>query len=124
MSFPWVSRAQHNTTLAAADADTNTTIALLLGQLSTANKRYDDLLARYHMLKLQGFAEPAPERVIARPTIDPIMQAINAASAGKDHRVRAAMLAQVETDRADKMSDEAIIARIQRGNRPMEEVEV
>ncbi len=89
---------------------------------SATGKRYDDLLARYHMLKLQGFAEPTPQPTITTPTVDPVTQAVNAACAGKDSKVRGAMLNQVALFRVAKLSDDEIIARIQRGNRPADEI--
>lgn len=92
---------------------------------SAIGKRYDDLLARYHMLKLQGFAEPAPQPVpFPRQAIDPITAAVNTASAGKDPEIRAAMMMQVGRDRNAGLKDDEIIRRIQRGNRPAEEVGV
>lgn len=80
-----------------------------------------DLLGKYHQLKLQGFASPGPVQPIDPPAVDPVMQAVNSATAGRDAKVRAMALRQVATDRQAELSDEEIIMRIQRGNRVEEE---
>lgn len=87
-----------------------------------AEQLYDDLLARYHALKLQGATTPEPERTIPAKPIDPVLSAINDASAGKDAKVRVGMIRQAAVDKEAGLKPEDIILRIQRGNRPAEEV--
>ena len=90
-------------------------------EMVRAETRYADLMASYRTLRLQGHVEATPVPTVEPPKIDPVIQAVNAASAGLDGRVRAAMLRQVAIDRKADLSDEAIIDRIRRGNRPAEE---
>lgn len=128
MKWPWVSRAQADRLTAEANALARYSDGQILDlqeRIIGWQKRYDDLLARYHMLKLQGFGA---ESIPANPTqnripIDPVMLAVNEACAGKDVKVRKAMLAQVKRDReATKLTDEQIIARIHRGSRPADDL--
>lgn len=118
MIWPWVSRAEHNE---VTDAYRH-----ILEQSHAVRRdletRYADLLGKYHELKLAGAKPKEPEPVIERTPIDPVTEAVNAASAGMDGKVRVAMLRQVAVDRNAGLSTMDIIARIQRGNRPAEEV--
>lgn len=89
----------------------------LLGReaLALADRRYQDLLDKYHALKLQGAAEPvAPIAPAPRP-IDPIMQEI-AAQCGGNTAKRGLMLRQVARDRKAGLDDEVILSRIRQGS--------
>lgn len=77
-----------------------------------AEKRYDDLLARYHMLRLQGHVSIAPPEPV-KP-LDPITAAIASASGG-DPELRRMMEAQVVADRIDGKSDAEILTAIHAG---------
>lgn len=83
--------------------------------------RYAELMASYRMLKLQGAHEPVAIPTLPEPKVDPVMAAVNAKA--PDAKTRASMLRQVERDRKAELSDEEIIMRINRGNRPAEEVQ-
>ncbi len=114
MKLPWVSRALYEQVV----ADYALAERWFLGEReanekwqTAAVKHYDDLLARYHMLKLQGFAEPTPQPTITRIIATFALRII-----------RGAMLNQVALFRVAKLSDDEIIARIQRGNRPADEI--
>lgn len=84
----------------------------------------DSVLTKYHQLKLQGFTLPveprAPQSTVSA-LIDKVNRAIDSAPASRDPKNRAAMWAQVESDRANGVSEEEIVMRIRRGNRPAEE---
>ncbi len=86
-----------------------------------AESRYADLMVSYRMLRLQGFTPP-PAEPVASPAEkpDPVLAAVNAAA--KDAKTRTLMLRQVEIDRNADLTDVEIIQRIQRGNRPAEEI--
>ena len=88
-----------------------------------AEARYADLMASYRLLKLQGFVEqPIPRGTShGEGKIDPIQAAINRAARG-DPALKRQMLAQLEIDRAAKLNDVEILQRIERGNRPAEEM--
>lgn len=90
-------------------------------EMVRAETRYADLMVSYRMLRLQGFT-PAPAEPVAREVEkpDPVLAAINAVA--RDSKTRAAAIRQVEIDRAAKLTDVEIIQRIQRGNRPAEEI--
>jgi hypothetical protein len=89
--------------------------------------RYDELLTKYHQLKLQGYTAPEPRSAVPLPpAIDmrsDISRAIDEIPASRDSRNRKAMLDQVDADRAAGVSDAEIVLRIRRGNRPAEELE-
>lgn len=131
MRLPWVSRDAHERAVSNERNEVTSYIRDFTKSLAAAERamvaseaRYAELLTRYHALKLQGFAAPAPEPVPPPVTTpDPVLTAVNQASAGKDPRVRSAMLAQVAIDRKAELDDERIILRIQRGNRPGEELD-
>lgn len=121
--WPWVSRTHHAAALRDHVALNDLfREAKVIAQHSEreAWRRYDDLFARYHMLKLQGATIPEPARTAQAPKVDPVLVAINAACA-RHPELRPAMLRQVAIDRAADLTDERIILRIQRGNRPADE---
>lgn len=91
--------------------------------LVASEARYSELMTRFVQLTLQGFTAPAPIPTMPVVTLDPVQEAVNAACAGKDPKVRAQMLRQIAIDRDAKLAPEDIILRIQRGNRPAEDVQ-
>lgn len=90
--------------------------------VAVAEQRYNDLLARYHMLKLQGatVVESAPVR--EAPKADPVSAALAVACRGNEALLREQRRA-VERDRAAGLSDEEIARRILAGNRVQTEFE-
>jgi hypothetical protein len=133
MRWPWVSRALYEAELARIDdlARVSDRMLMEMGakheaeitRYKASDERYADLLSKYHQLKVQGFSAPAPQPVIpTRPPVDPVVSAVNAACAGKDAAVRQAALKQIAIDRMAALSDDVIIARIRRGNRPMDDM--
>lgn len=122
MKLPIISRAVAQEQYEQLERNTVRALDFASARAERAEKQYDDLMARFTMLKLQGFAEPTPTVTMPTAAIDPVFHAINVASAGKDARVRRGMIAQAAADKAASVPQEEIIARIQRGNRPAEEV--
>lgn len=128
MKLPWVSRAEYDLVMAQRDSEheaareARVEYEYALNNERKWEKRFADLLARYHQLKLQGFTAPPAEPTATAPSpIDPIVMALNEASKGNPH-LRAAGMRQAAFDKAAGLSVEEIISRIQRGNRPAEEV--
>ncbi len=97
--------------------------ATLLGQVNAAAERYDALLEKYHALRQQGFAQPVPERPMVHREPDAILTAIYRIPASRDPNVRAKMVSQARADEAMGVPADEIIARIQRGTRPAEEMD-
>lgn len=132
MKLPFVSRALYDVVVfqrdtARLDEKMRESIATMrqmewTDALHHERAQYAALLARYHALKLQGAATPEPERVIPAKPIDLVLSAINDASAGKDAKVRVGMIRQAAVDKEAGLKETDIILRIQRGNRPAEEV--
>lgn len=117
--WPWVSRALYDGAL--RDAERLCDLWRERKQdaqqeLATLKAMYADLLARYHMLKLQGavVVEPAQPREV--PKADALKDALAVASRGNQNLLRQMMRA-VEQDRAAGLTDEQIIRRIKAGNR-------
>lgn len=83
-----------------------------------AERRYQDLLARYTMLKLQGAVEvpPAAKREAVAES-DPCVAAINRKSGGNP-ALRSMMLRQLAQDRAEEKSEADILAAITTGHQP------
>lgn len=80
MKWPFVSRARYEnavdkaTEFVRSAADREFRLHALLDK---KDQRYDDLLAKYHALKLQGASEPPPVPVAAQPApLSPISKAI------------------------------------------------
>lgn len=130
--WPWVSRGDMVAALVrqqlsseARIADLKSSHAHILDaldrQIGRICEERDAMALRYHALKLQGASEPEPPRVVERTVVDPVIAAVNIACVGKE-QARKGMLVQVARDREAELSDQDIILRIQRGNRPQEEV--
>lgn len=111
--LPWVSRHAYDAaTTYAAEAVANVT-----EQLHRAEHRYDELLSRYHALKIMGGdTEPARLAPLALPERDVIDQAI-AARAGNDRALARHLRDQVTMQRIldDKTTDQEIAAAILAG---------
>lgn len=125
MKLPWISRHDYDlvTTQLTASRDASIRyIDALVAELRRADDRFNTLFASYHSLKLQGFSEATPQIVPPPPTPDPVMDAINAVSAGKDAKVRAGMIRQAARDKKAGLDPEEIVARIYRGHRPGDEM--
>ena len=101
MKFPFVSRLAFDV---LADAN------------AALRAQHADLLARYHMLRLQGHAapEPAPAPPPPAPERDPVQAAILEA-AGSDARKYTLMWRQAARDRDANVPDEEIIRAIRNG---------
>lgn len=121
--WPWVSRRAFDVVVAERERErdefvrgVNLDHARWMESLRTWKAAYDDLMARYHMLKLQGatIVEPAPVR--ERPKSDPVKAALAVASRGNPTLLREQTRA-VERDRAAGLSDDDIARRILAGNR-------
>lgn len=132
MNWPFVSRTLHDAALATI---TRIEHENQIGRIESSRwfNHYEDLLereraeradllARYHALKLNGASTPEPTPAIPVKPVDPVLSAINDASAGKDAKVRVGMTRQAAVDKEAGLKPEDIILRIQRGNRPAEEV--
>lgn len=115
MKIPWVSRELLDAANARADAEHENAQFLrreLMARDEKAERKFNDLLARYHMLRLHGAVDvlpPAPA-----PKADAVAAAI-ARAAGGDPELRAMMEAQAVADRAAGKSDGDILAAIQLG---------
>lgn len=107
MSLPWVSRTTFEMAL--------TVSKLAHEEAQVWRRQYQDLLAKYHQLRLQGQTapEPTPEPP-ARREVDPVIAAINEKTAN-DPRLRAAALAQLAQDRQLGKSNEDILRSIYTG---------
>lgn len=83
MRWPWVSRARHMEVRRAwidARNDLSSAVVALHDQRDLSERRYADLLAKYHALKVAGASAPEPARTaLVRPD-NPIMDAISLAS--------------------------------------------
>ena len=115
MKLPFVSRALFEEACARADAEHENAQLLrrdLVARETKAEAKYADLLARYHMLRLQGAVDvvpPAPVKAVDR------VSAAIAVAAGGDPELRAMMEAQAVADRQEGKSDGDIIAAIYLG---------
>ena len=115
MKLPWVSRVLFEEACARADAEHENAQLLrrdLVAREAKAEAKYADLLARYHMLRLQGAVDVVP--VAPAPRVDPVTAAI-ARAAGGDPELRAMMEAQAVADRQRGKSDGDIISAIYLG---------
>jgi hypothetical protein len=92
--------------------------------LGISERRYDTLLEKFTMLRMQGAAISVPEAVpqyapASKPqAIDPEeeeLKALVADQAGPDLRKRAIMLRQLKRDRLDGVSVEEIRKQIEQG---------
>lgn len=145
MKLPWVSRDTHAQAQTAASLweqaarlnEANAKQALDQAQrwqalyeasqasresdMVRAEARYADLMSSYRMLRMKGFEPPPPEQVVGPVApVDIVLAAVNAHA--PDAKTRKMMLRQVEIDRGMQLTDVEIIQRIQRGNRPAEEI--
>jgi hypothetical protein len=78
-------------------------------------REHADLLAKYHMLRLQGYTPTEPAAVaVARAEPDPILQAIHA-KAGSNRVLRDQMRAQADADKDAGLNEAEIEQRILRG---------
>lgn len=124
--LPWVSRAFHDAVVGALQAETErrnherldavarAIRAERIGEREAHEKRYSELLARYHTLKLQGFTEVQPVQPREALAVDPIARAIRA-KAGSDRKLREQMELQAARDKADGVAETDILLRIQMG---------
>jgi len=129
MKWPFVSREAYEAVCEARDIEREVSAFLrrdivsqaerFIDLLNKSDAKHETLLARYHMLKLQGFAPVEPQPPSSPVSTDPVMAAIDRHA--KDGRTRAQMRKQVELDRLQKLTDAQIVARIERGNRPADE---
>ena len=125
--WPWVSRALYESAVARAQSERE--VATMLrhdlarhidqwaGLLAVADAKYDDLLARYHMLRLQGHVAVPPP---AEPKANPIQRAI-ARKSGGDAELMEMMERQAAQDKADGMNEAEILLAIQLGHSAIEE---
>ncbi len=122
MNWPWVSRAKLDRALqASVDANSRALLAeakvdAMQDTLRGWAARYDQLLARYHDMKMAGGAVPA---VIKPKERDELISMLH--TLPKDRGVRANALRQIEADRAAGLSDVEIMRRMQEGTPADEE---
>lgn len=88
-----------------------------IAERDASERRYQDLLSRFTMLRLQGAQEAAasPSGAIAPREVDLCKDAINAKFTGNRAPLRAAALRQLAADRAAGKDDTAILAEIESG---------
>lgn len=105
MRLPWVSRSTFEMALE---------VSKFAQEESRASHRaFQDLMAKYHQLRLEGQVAPEPKPEPPAPrTVDPIIAAINDRT---DPKLRAAALNQVKVDRLAGRSDEDILRDIYGG---------
>src|SRR4051812_20763431 len=110
MRLPWVSRESFDLALRAeqrrADAEHENAQVL--------RRENADLLTKYHALKQQGYAEPAPITPRDIPKPDPVKRAI-AQKAGANRILRDQMEAQAQLDRISGKSEDEIVFAIMTG---------
>lgn len=108
MRWPWVGRD-------AMNEWEGRELSRLWAELDDQQTRYDDLLEKYHALKVQGAtvreAPPPPVQV------DPVIAAINEAS-NRDPKLRALMSREAQRMRLAGFEDHQIIQQIQDGVTP------
>ena len=109
----WRFWATDRASVPPSPADVQILTALKL-MLAVERQRYDDLLTKYHQLRVQGNSAPGPMPVIPPRVVDEVAQAINAI-AGTDRQLRANMWRRANEEKAAGLSDPEIIVRIVRG---------
>jgi hypothetical protein len=124
MKWPWVSRASHDRLQEDCDVRLAEMKAAVLASdrgYDALLSRYDDLLEKYHALKVQGAVlEPKSAiptgigAAVASLQADELRDLIHT-KCGTDFRRRGMMLAQLARDRADKVDDDVIQRRILEG---------
>lgn len=129
MKWPFVSREAYDAVCDARDVARDVSAFLrrdLMNQaerftdlLNKSDAKHEALLARYHMLRLQGCAPVEPHPPSLPVSTDPVMAAIDRHA--KDGRTRGAMLKQAKLDELRGLTPDEIVARIERGNRPADE---
>jgi len=104
MEWPFVSRRLHEQM-----------IALLMEECAGWRTLADNIVARYHDLKLQG-GTPTPPPIVplASSTPDPVYQAITDV-AGNDRVLRGIMSREAQRARAAGIDDLDIVQQIQHG---------
>lgn len=121
MKSPWVSRDMYDAACREiATLEENVRVARELYRVRVED--YRQLMKDYQVLKLAGAVIPEPERVIVKPPVDLVAEAINRASSGKDPKVRTAMQRQADIDKTAGLTPDEIAARIARGKRPAEDM--
>lgn len=124
MKWPWVSRAAYEQAVRSLELTRQDVVAARLEarrERDIADVRYDDLLAKFTALRVQGAVE-VPKGATVNDLVhdwslikpDPAKEAI-AAIAGGNLRMRQIMLRQLDADRAAGVSEEAILQRIADG---------
>lgn len=107
MRLPWVSRGRFEDSQAAlANMDR-------LHELSL--RRYDELIEKYHTVKLLGGAEPAPTPAVAPWAPDPVQIAISQ-KAGANQQLRTHYAKLAHKMRAGNLSDDVIVRTIEEGD--------
>lgn len=108
MRWPWIARDDRI-------ASVITEFARQTSELDRRwQSRYDDLLEKYHELKITGAAPLEPTKVLAHRELDPVTAAITA-KAGADKRLRSMMSREAMHARQLGMPDHEIIAQIEHG---------
>jgi alkylhydroperoxidase/carboxymuconolactone decarboxylase family protein YurZ len=120
MKWPWVSRAHADQMIDTANLlcrSADQEIIQAQERTQRAEKRFDDLLAKYQSLKLAGAVEvpsvDLPRAIVQRPA-DELRELIDA-KAGTDLRRRKMMLRQLTADRAAGVNDDEIREAILNG---------
>lgn len=114
MRWPWeTERELHSALLREQEAHAMTKEAL--SQTKEMFVRYDDLLDKYHALKLSGATPPQPPPQPVQ--LDPVIAAINDAS-HRNPKLRALMSREAQRLRLAGFDDHEIIQQIQDGVTP------
>lgn len=126
MRSPWVSRELYDAGKRERDElvdDLSAERALGEQRYNNLLRRYDELLEKFTALRVQG-AVPEPkgsftmaemERAYPEPVERDELKALIHARCGPDYRKRGMMLAQLATDRAEGVDDDAIRSMILNG---------
>lgn len=115
MRLPWVSRTFYEETVFDAQREAQGWRACYEGEA----RRFDQLMEKYHALKLVGASVPEP--IVPRPVkeFDPLTQAVNETAKGKPPHLRAAMLKQLTLDKKaielGTLDENEVIERILQG---------
>lgn len=115
MRLPWVARA-HFDLLRHNYDEARHLHASMCVLYEGATSRFDNLLEKYHALKLQGATITEPQVQREKKEIDELTQAVLNKCAGKSPQIRAMMLKQLNDDRNNPLLEEIdILRRIENG---------
>lgn len=114
MRWPFVSRSDYDIAMDSIEVF-KVRAAEFRVQAELADRHYDDLLDKYHALKVSGATPPQPPPQPVQ--VDPVIAAINDAS-NRDPKLRALMSREAQRLRLAGFDDHEIIQQIQDGVTP------